>query len=297
MNYYTKTITINKLKLIPSKIMVTIQKATATDLKRIINAGYLKQPLKSPYESARYEKDGVVIIYYKSGKLLFQGKSNLVEPEIQKLFPQAKTKIKQTTLPSTDLKIQKSQEWVIGSDECLKGDTFGGIIVAAVKANAELRTELIKLGVADSKTIPDQKIILLAQKIKQQFPCAVRSLLPTEYNNKEGNVTALLNLLHKEVVKDLSPGYHIVDKYPGCTVGDCREEKAESKYPEVAAASILARAAGLEQLQYLSRLAGFQVPKGSTHVKEALQKVKDKNLPFVDLVKLDFKNVKEFLSK
>ncbi len=294
--------------------MVTIAKALPSDLKRIIQAGYLKQSRKTPYESARYHKDGITIIYYKSGKLLFQGKSDLVEQEAQKLFSKANQKLSkqknlpskqtilsskqatQTTLLSTVSSSRKStSEWIIGSDECLKGDTFGGIVVAAVKANHQMRDELIKMGVADSKTIPDSKIIPLAEKIKQAVPCEIRSLLPQEYNSKSGNVTTLLNTLHKEVVKDLGSGYHIVDKYPGCNVGDCAEEKAESKYPEVAAASILARAAGLQQIQYLSRLAGFQIPKGSTHVKDALQKVKDKKLPFVDLVKLDFKNVHEYL--
>lgn len=284
--------------------MVTIAKASPADLKRIIQAGYLKQSRKTPYESARYHKDKITIIYYKSGKLLLQGKSDLVEKEAQKLFSNAKLQLSQqaislltqTTLLSTVSSSRKStSEWIIGSDECLKGDTFGGIVVAAVKANHQMRDELIKMGVADSKTIPDAKIIPLAEKIKQAVPCEIRSLLPQEYNSKSGNVTTLLNTLHKQVVKDLGSGYHIVDKYPGCNVGDCAEEKAESKYPEVAAASILARAAGLQQIQYLSRLAGFQIPKGSTHVKDALQKVKDKKLPFVDLVKLDFKNVQEFL--
>ncbi len=271
--------------------MVTIPNVTPIDLKKIINAGYLKQPLKNPYESARYHKDGVTIIYYKSGKLLFQGKSDLVEKQVQKLFS---VKPKQTTLQSPSPQ-QNKNDFIIGSDECLKGDTFGGIVVAAVKANAAMRKELINLGVADSKTLPDQKILYLAEIIKKGVPCEIRSLLPHEYNNKSGNITTLLNTLHKQVAKDLGSGYHIVDKYPGCTVGDLAEEKAESKYPEVAAASILARAAGLQQLQFLSRIAGFQVPKGSTHVQEALKKIKEKNLPFVDLVKLDFKNVQEIL--
>ena len=87
----------------------------------------------------------------------------------------------------------------------------------------------------------------------------------------------------------------MVDKYPGCAVGDVAEEKAESKYVEVAAASVLARAAALKQLDYLSLQAGFTLPKGSTHVKLALHELQERKLEFRKFVKVHFANVKEFL--
>ena len=87
----------------------------------------------------------------------------------------------------------------------------------------------------------------------------------------------------------------VVDKYPGCNVGDVQEEKAESKYVEVAAASILAREAALKQLNYLSVQAGFRTPKGSTHVRLALDELKERKLNLKKFVKIGFSNVKEFL--
>jgi len=185
-------------------------------------------------------------------------------------------------------------EWIIGSDEVLKGDTFGGIVVAAVKADKKIREKLTKLGVKDSKKLSDKIIIQLAAEIKKIATCEIKNLLPEEYNKHNG-LTSLLNQLHKQAAKELAPGKHIVDKYPGCAVGDIIEEKAEDKYIEVAAASILARAAGLQQFDYLSKLAGFKLPMGSTHVKEALQELKNRNLDFSKFVKKDFRNVKEFL--
>ncbi len=183
---------------------------------------------------------------------------------------------------------------IIGSDESLKGDTFGGIVVAAVKTTSTKEQQrLISLGVKDSKQLKDTDIQNIAKVIKSEFECNIISLLPHEYNSKSGNVTSLLNDLHKRAAKDLKPGHHIVDEYPGCTVGDLHEQKAESKYIEVAAASILARSAALDQIHFLSSLAGFTIPKGSTHVKDALQKLKEKKLPPSQFVKLDFKNVKE----
>lgn len=182
---------------------------------------------------------------------------------------------------------------IIGTDESLKGDTFGGLVVAGVKADEKIRGELEELGVADSKKISDKKILLMAERIKKLVECEVKDVFPEEYNKSK--LTVLLNKLHKECYDLLKPGKHVVDKYPGCDVGEVVVEKAEDKYVEVAAASILARAAALKQMDDLSAKAGFSLPKGSTHVKLALRDLKRKGLDFREFVKVDFKNVKEFL--
>jgi len=57
----------------------------------------------------------------------------------------------------------------------------------------------------------------------------------------------------------------------------------------------LARAGALNQLNYLSTKAGFNVPKGSTHVKLALAELKERRLEFKEFVKTSFSNVREFL--
>ncbi len=184
---------------------------------------------------------------------------------------------------------------IIGSDESLKGDTFGGLVAAGVKADDKLREELDKLGVRDSKKIADRKILLMAKRIKGMAEYKVRAVFPEEYNKSELTLTPWLNKLHQECYDHLKPGKHVVDKYPGCDVGEVVEEKAEDKYVEVAAASILARAAALEQMDKLSVKAGFELLRGSTHVKSALLELKKRGLDFKEFVKMDFKNVKEFL--
>jgi ribonuclease HIII len=102
-------------------------------------------------------------------------------------------------------------------------------------------------------------------------------------------------MLHEECASYLQPGKHVVDKYPGCSAGDLQEEKAESKYVEVAAASVLARDAALKQISSLSAMAGFRIPLGSTHVQLALIELRHRGLSFSKFVKLDFNNVKEML--
>ena len=269
------------------------------DLARL--KGICKVSPKTLYEDLRCTLEGVTLVLYTSGKLLLQGTTEDVKKiaeKLEKLGIGEREKV---------ISFRKEDGWIIGSDEALKGDTFGGITVAAVKADEKMRQELISLGVADSKTLSDEEIIPMAEKIKKQFPCEIKSIFPEEYNyfvkhhykkeaqRKESRITALLNKLHKDCAQYLAPGKHVVDKYPGCTVGSVREEKAESKYVEVAAASILARAAALHQLNALSKEAGFSVPKGSTHVRDALLELKERDLEFKKFVKVDFRNVKEVL--
>lgn len=268
------------------RAMVVFQDVTKEQLLEL--KGYSKEKTSTVHEELRLKKNDVFLVLYSSGKLLLQGKPEAVEKIVKEL---EKKGIGEKVAPEA---FRKEQGWIIGTDESLKGDTFGGMVVAGVKANDELRQKLIELGVADSKTLADKEVLLMAEKIRHLVPCEVKSILPVEYN-KHKEVTALLNKLHKECADYLFPGKHIVDKYPGCSVGDIREEKADSKYVEVAAASVLARAAALQQLDYLSAQAGFRLPKGSSHVKLALFELKERGLDFGKFVKVDFGNVKEFL--
>ncbi len=269
--------------------MVVFTGVKKKDLSEL--TGFSKEELKSVYEEERLVKQigkrKVVLILYSSGKLLLQGDLGEVEKISEKL---RKLKIGKEMKP---IKFKVEKGWIIGSDESLKGDTFGGLVVAAVKADDKAREELKKIGVADSKKLKDKEILLMADKIRKIVACEVLNIFPEEYN--QNKITPLLNKLHKECYDYLKPGKHIVDKYPGCRVGDIREEKAEDKYVEVAAASVLARASALKQLDVLSMKAGFHLPKGSSHVKLALHELQERGLDFNKFVKVDFRNVSEFL--
>ena len=269
--------------------MVVFTNVKKEDIKKL--DGFMILETKTVYEDLRLKMKGVTLILYKSNKLLLQGNEKNVELVEKFLKKKGVGKIKEGEY------FRKETGWMIGSDETLKGDTFGGLVVAAVKADSKIRKKLMEIGVADSKKLKDEEIVILAERIKDVAPCEIKSILPLEYNksSKQGGVTYLLNKHHKSCANYLFPGKHIVDKYPGCAVGDIMETKAESKYVEVAAASVLARAAGLKQLSFLSWKAGFTVPKGSTHVKEALRELKRRKLDFKRFVKVDFRNVKEFL--
>lgn len=187
---------------------------------------------------------------------------------------------------------------IIGSDETLKGDTFGGLVVAAVMCTQSQQERLKQIGVGDSKKIHDSKIHYLAKQIKELCPYSVRELFPIEYN--QGSQTKWMNDMHKACADELKtktsePTTHVVDKYPGCAVGDVAETKAEDKYIEVAAASIVARERGLDQFDKLSREMGFVLPKGSTHVADALARLKMSDKDPAMFAKMHFKNVQKAL--
>jgi len=113
--------------------------------------------------------------------------------------------------------------------------------------------------------------------------------------NVKMNVTQIMDLLHKKCYTKLArTAVHIVDKYPGCSVGNIMETKAESKYYEVAAASIIARYFGLMQIRTLEMKAGFFIPFGSSNVESALLEIRKKSLDPSKLVKMKFRNVIRF---
>ena len=166
-------------------------KLSGTHRGRSPLAGFCKLEPKTMYEEFRCSKDGVTLILYSSGKLLLQGQVENVEKVAAEL---RKLKIGKEVEKES---FRKESGWMIGSDEALKGDTFGGLVVAAVKANDKIREQLIELGVADSKKLTDKEIIPMAEEIKKIAPCEIKSLMPEEYNHV-GKVTLLLNNLHHE---------------------------------------------------------------------------------------------------
>lgn len=308
--------------------MKSISNVDIKNVVRLKEFGFKSIDICSPFEVLRLSLDEpkAVVIYFSSKKLLIQT-SKKSEQAILELIKKAGISFDYETIKSplreeseiikkVKIKKEKNQEnekilddvqkkeitekekRIIGSDECLKGDSFGGIVVCAVYADNFIREKLIQLGVRDSKELTDDKIIPMAKKIMSIAKYHVENIYPSEFNRFE--LTPLLNRLHKlcyekiiEKNSDGGPAIHIVDKYPGCNVGDFMFEKAESKYVEVAAASIIARYFALMQIDDLSRIAGFNIPLGSTHVLPALLMLKKSGLDPNEFVKISFSNVRK----
>ena len=272
------------------RVMTVLTGINSGKIDRLIEVGFCDVKIKTEYELRRLSGPATVILY-KSGKLLVQGKETEVERVV--FFLTGKTAAKKVVPKTEGRKLVR-----IGSDESLKGDTFGGLVVASAKLGPKEREALAKCGVQDSKKIMNGKIHELADRIRKVLGkknYAIVELLPEEYN-KFKSVTTMLNAMHSRATSSLLPAYEIVvDQYPGCRVkGAILETKAESKYLSVAAASILARSVALRQIDELSKKAGFKVPLGSTHVKGALMELKKRGLAPEKFVKTGFRNVQKF---
>lgn len=191
---------------------------------------------------------------------------------------------------------------IIGSDETLKGDSFGGLVVCAVKLDDDMEAVVRGMGVRDSKRLSPIQIELIAERLKELVPFAVRELNPAQYNQEVSKygLTGVLNKLHQAVIEELrEDGYRVVvDQYPGCKVKGAESlTKAEDQFTAVAAASIIARSVGMEQFKMLSEKAGMRLPLGSTHVKEALERMKASGKDLEEFAKTGFKNVRAVLDQ
>ncbi|MGM5479926.1 MAG: hypothetical protein ACQESC_00530 [Nanobdellota archaeon] len=270
---------------------------------------------KGEYERLRIETEKGLLILYTSNKLVIQAKSEQ-EDFFKKLFSisdnHLQRKINNNTSHTKHNKTTldfKKYDGIIGSDETLKGDTFGGLVVCAFMASREEQQELKRMGVVDSKELSDSQISRIATHIISTFSSNYHciSLDPIEYNTiikSKGSSTSLLNDLHHQVISRIQSQQcddgkaryiSIVDKFPGCNIGDVIIPKAEQESVVVATASIIARKKGLDQIKELSEKAGFFLPLGSTHVKEALKRLIVKNKDLKEFCKLHFSNVKNVL--
>lgn len=265
-------------------------------LDALLEYGFRDAPLKSEYEVRRM-CGGCAVVLYGSGKVVIQGKDNDVSEVERIVFGDVSAKKK--------MKIDDSPVVRVGGDECLKGDTFGGLVVVCVKADAKIRRQLFCLGVSDSKKIADGRIRKMGAQVLRVLGkdnVAVVEVYPAEYNRmylKYRSVTRMLNAMYEEAAGMLGDADEcVVDQYPGCRVHGCRSVvRGESKYIEVAAASVVARYRGLLQFDSLSRKAGVDVPKGSTHVKWGLTRLKREKRVFREFVKMHFRNVCAFLEE
>ncbi len=221
-------------------------------------------------------------------------------------------------------KLAKKHSWQrwAGTDESGKGDFFGPLVVAGFVASKQDLARLQELGVDDCKKLDDRKIVGIASALYREFPdnCKVLALSPKNYNKayaefraKGQKLNQMMVWLHTKAVLQLKGITEfegvVIDKFASqATLADYSpqefkqipcifREKAEDD-PAVAAASILARAEFLRQIDSLSRKCGFHLHKGaSSLVKKDAQRFIAKfsvaKLPFV--CKTHFKTYDEVL--
>jgi len=176
---------------------------------------------------------------------------------------------------------------IIGVDESGKGDFFGPLVVAGVLAGDSDLDYLNEIGVRDSKRISDNRIMTIDEHLRTRFPHVVLVLMPEEYNRryeKTRNLNVLLAECHAQVIVDVmklgqarnnQADRAISDKFgrtdrlmtalhkTDCSLPVEQLVRGEA-IPQVAAASIVARAEFVRRMQIMSRKFGVEMPKGAS---------------------------------
>jgi ribonuclease HIII len=203
-----------------------------------------------------------------------------------------------------------------GIDESGKGDYFGPLVVAGVYLEPHQVSDLLLMGIKDSKQLSDQRALDLAQELSSQVISSIVVIGPKRYNElyeKIKNLNKILAWAHARVLENILQRVDcsraLSDQFgderfilnalleKGKKIQLEQRPKAESD-PAVAAASILARAEFLKRLQRLSQEVGTTLPKGASNlVEDAARRLVKGHGPQVlqNVAKLHFKTTQAVL--
>lgn len=264
------------------------------------------------YAQFAFRGNGVSVTFYeKSNKLVIQGKNtedficNTLEPEITKQF-------------KFGLERLEHPEWFkphAGMDESGKGDLFGPLVTACIIADDQQVDFWLKNGLKESKLInSDARIFQLEKLIRNTKGVIIETAYAgmEKYNQlyvKFGNLNNLLAWLHAKALEnalkkrivpegllDQFTTSQLVQKYLKVENFNLKQQVRAESDPVVAAASIIARAEFLHQLNRLSEQAGLSLPKGcGSQAKEVLKKLIEKHSreAMSKFIKLHFKTFQE----
>lgn len=260
------------------------------------------------------QKEATTITIYTNHTVTFQGSH--AESEAARFFSQISTQKKQIQL------FKNAHYPVIGSDESGAGDVFGPLVISAVFIENQKQYEQLKtLNITDSKKLSDAQNTALAVHIRHICNSHTVIFHNPRYNEliQRGiNLNALKTAGHLQTTTTLfqkadTPASRItVDQFtPEMTfwkyvTQDLKkaiptfkktyyfQTKAENDFLEVAAASILARATYLQELDLLSKQIGEPLQKGAgILVDEQITRLKQHHTSFDAFAKTHFANIKK----
>lgn len=255
-----------------------VMKLGKIDLQNLIKTLAGKQVTNNnPYVTFAAKVNGVTVLAYTSGKVVFQGNA---AQEVASQFGYQASEDTQNTKAGQAMPL-------IGSDEVGNGSYFGGLAVVASFVTPDDHALLKKLGVDDSKNLTDSKIRQIAPILEEKIKHKALLLSPQKYNQIVGkgkmhNAVSVKVALHNQAIylllqDGVKPEKIVIDaftsrqnyeKYLKNEVNHfdnplTLEEKAEGKYLAVAVSSIIARNLFLENLDKLSQEVQYKLPSGA----------------------------------
>ena len=265
--------------------VIKVTKDTMKKMKTYYEKNRLNRTV--PYSDFVAKVGNTTITAYTSGKVVFQG------PEAEKGAAKWGTPAQSKTSTSTSssksssiLPANFSQLSVLGSDEVGNGSYFGPVTVCAAYVDKTMVAKLKALGVRDSKELTDPQIVQLSSVIKELIPYKLLIVEPEKYNQIQPKYNAVhmkvalhnqaIHLLLNEIAPT-KPEAILIDqftpeanyrKYVRSEQHQVNEKlyfitKGEQYHVAVAAASIISRAAFLEELDKESKELGMKVPSGA----------------------------------
>lgn len=257
-------------------------KLSSEQIKEMIEYydGYLVNNT-SNYMIARAKTTNTTITFYRTNVVLFQGAGSTSEY----LKWTTKFNIETEEITESDYPDYSSLS-VIGTDEVGTGDYFGPVVVCATYVSKENIQALRQMGVKDSKMLTDKQIIPLSLEIAKIIPYSIIYLDAEKLNmlsKKEYNLNFVKAYLHNKSI------YSILKKHPEVkydailideftpkekylnylkntqnVISDITTiKKGEQAHIGIAAASILARAAFIREIQKISKKYDIQILKGA----------------------------------
>ena len=263
-------------------VMGTVVLKLTKEKQETVISDFAQQGISPPpYARFAARTTGCILTVYNSGKVMFQGQA--AESIAARYGTPAAKKAPSTA--SNSLPADFSSWSVVGSDEVGKGDFFGPLVVVAAYVDQSKIELLRELGVRDSKNVSDTEIRNIARDLHNVVPYEYRILHNPEYNRMQRTMTQgkMTALLHNSALNglldqlDTPPQAILIDQFAEKTTyykhlsGEARQvkdnvyfsTKAEGLHVAVAAASILARAIFLKEMDQLSRQTGTEIPKGA----------------------------------
>ncbi len=202
---------------------------------------------------------------------------------------------------------------IVGVDESGKGDFFGPLVIASFLAPDSDRDRLSEYGVRDGKKISNNRVLEIADYLSNLYPHEILVIPPAQYNKQYLRIKNLNKLLaagHARVIVDLLKDNEadqvVVDQFgktelienevkrTGMTVDVHQQFRGEDVF-QVAAASILARAAFIRELDKLSEKYDLNLPKGAAPIVDEAGRAfvrKYGTDELANVAKIHFKNYK-----
>lgn len=283
---------------------IKIDNQKAQRLKNaLLDTGYTQENPGSEYILWRLKSDLNVVLYYKSTSLVIQGKGN-----------------SQGILDLIGGESEADFKPHLGSDEVGKGDYFGPLVVCCAYLDENGLKLITNLGIADSKSLSDKKMLNIYDKIKNSVDFEVSIQFPKIYNQRVKefkNLSFYLATLHKECAESLNLKLQkkeifaksiVIDQFSlnksrlGNEFNNMGLELSQFHKGEsdivVALASVIARVTFLLEMKKMGEEYSFDFPRGASNVIESAKLFVEKfgAEKLNDVAKVSFRTTSKVLS-